>query len=42
MEASEPKRVNPNDVQHGVNSLRVRGPQIYNVNKYIKLNILYN
>ena len=28
MEASEPKRANPNDIQYGVNSLRLGGLNI--------------
>ena len=35
MEASEPKCVNPDDIQYGVNSLRVGGLQIYLKNSMI-------
>ena len=49
MEASEPKWVNPNDIQYGVNSLRLGGlhihcsyPSIINLQDSEKKNITFD
>ena len=42
MEASESKWVNPDDIQYGVDSLRLGGLHIWHMNKYINMETYMN